>query len=720
MSKAKHHTKTKNQIKETNQEQDTKFNYTVTPRQVYITRDDLNPSIVALTIGVSNDTAEDIACQGIRFTLALGAGKGALTNDPGKIQASSNQPDWRISKEADGRYRAVPVPPCTGITAQSSVTFQLAAIVVNKKLGTTPVDILEHYDTGNLTTSVPINKIRSNLNIDSFQGIPAEIEPGDNVTLSWVTTAAAKVTLLPGEFKDLETTGSVTVNPSQTTTYTLTAFGEGPSTSRQFTVNVKTIEILAFTASETQVDAGTQVTLSWQTENTTACTINPGNHQVPISGSLPVTPTRTTTYVLSAENKVGSIKQKNRTVTVNPVEIIHFDGTPNPFEPSSAVTLSWETKSATSCSITPDIGDVPVSGSTVVFPPDSTIYMLTANGEGGPQLKKLYIRQKIDFQYESILLRANLEDKGIIPRAGKVDLSPDVIPFSLDPVEQPQHFFSVNYGQDPGKDLLQNACNYIYLRGKNLGFGTQQGKLYLYYAPLNLLLWPSQWAKNQLKTAADRDYAQVSVDEMQLAVTPDPFVWIPQPFPSGTNPCLIGRVVTDKHPNPIPGDGQITNFTKWVSGNGGIGWRRVNIQDEGAPDFTKRLNFDMGDQAGQIMFSLTCTNAPVGSEAKFSCGTPGPSPLIDTPRTKVTNDSNFIFGITCDVPAGFQSNIYYSYWLNGHSPLPGFRLTLRAAFIVPGVKIETGILDPAVLDQLLREGKAIVIAAHSTTISQVR
>ncbi|MGD2087086.1 MAG: kelch repeat-containing protein [Candidatus Aminicenantes bacterium] len=370
---------------------ETKFNYTLTPKQVYITRDDYNPSIEALTIGVSNDTDQDIVCQGIQFALAIGDGETDLTADPGTIQPSSNQKDWNISKVADGKYRALPEPPNTGIKAKSSVTFGLAQIIVNKKLGTTALEITEHDEDDNPKTSIHINKIRSKLNIDSFQGNPAEIGPGDTTTLSWVTTAAARVTLIPGKYENLKTTGNVDVKPVQTTTYTLTAFGEGPAVRLQTTVTVYSVKIDSFEPPSATINAGDKVTLSWKTQYAKSVVINPGNYIEKVSGTLDVYPENDTTYILTATGYDGTTQNGNSYIKINPVKIDSFKADPDyGVRFGDNVTLSWKTESATSCSISP-FGNVQKNGSMDINPAVTTSYQLTAQGKNGPRYKTVTV-----------------------------------------------------------------------------------------------------------------------------------------------------------------------------------------------------------------------------------------------------------------------------------------------------------------------------------------
>jgi len=64
--------------------------------------------------------------------------------------------------------------------------------------------------------------------------------------------------------------------------------------------------VSSFTADNTAIDEGDSVTLSWSVTDASTVTINPGGLIVALSGSTSVSPTETTTYILTATNSAGS------------------------------------------------------------------------------------------------------------------------------------------------------------------------------------------------------------------------------------------------------------------------------------------------------------------------------------------------------------------------------------------------------------------------------
>ncbi|HWZ16072.1 MAG TPA: C1 family peptidase [Mucilaginibacter sp.] len=331
--------------------------------------------------------------------------------------------------------------------------------------------------------------------------------------------------------------------------------------------------------------------------------------------------------------------------------------------------------------------------------------------------------------YNDLFLRDNLDDAGTVPAAGTLSTSPDIIPFGTAPVADPVSFFTNNYNSDVGQDLIANAQNYIYMRAKNLSSGSDNGSFSLYYSPASLLLYPSLWQNNILKTSDGATSVPIpSTNQGNVAVGANPFTWQPQMI-SGDHYCLIGRIVTTANPNPIPQTGTIQDFASYIANNRGMGWRNVVVVNNGSPTFTQTVNYTQGTQAAQMAVIITCTNVPVGAQVAFSCGTPGPSPAINLPKTTVTNSGSFIVGVSASIPANWSSGISYSYWGNNTTPLPGWTIGLTVVYFVnPQNKLfgqslsfaELGLIDEAAHRMVLKDGlgtgpiKGIIVGGHLT------
>lgn len=288
-------------------------------------------------------------------------------------------------------------------------------------------------------------------------------------------------------------------------------------------------------------------------------------------------------------------------------------------------------------------------------------------------------------QYDDLFLRGNLSDNGEIPKPGTQFQSPDVIPYGPGPVVDPRTTFANNYNQYVAKPLQINAQNYLYLRAKNFKDGPQEGTASIYYAPANIILFPSVWRENILSTSDGRTGTPVRAAMYgDIAITTDPLTWIPQVPPPETHYSLIGLVATPEHPNPIPNINSIDDLAIWLAKNGGIGMMNVQSVTAGSPTFTSTVPYQQGDRAYRVAIMIECVNVPMGSWVGFSAGTPTGDMPIFLPKTEVTSEPNFQAGITTNVPENYATHIAYSWWSNGKEIPPGATITLRAYVVSEG------------------------------------
>jgi hypothetical protein len=241
-----------------------------------------------------------------------------------------------------------------------------------------------------ISASVTVTVGASKPAIVRFAASPTNISKGGSSLLSWTTTGASTVTINNG-VGTVSANGSTSVSPSATTTYTLTATGADGVTSVSAAVTVTVggavPTVLSFTASPTVIAAGGQASLCWNVSNATSVSISPTVGTVNSVACATVTPSTTTTYVLTATNAVGPI-QAVVTVSVGAVQILSFSASPA-YSPASGapVVLSWTTQNATSVTVTGTgvpAGAQAVNGSVTVNPTSNSDYTLTAYGPGGP------------------------------------------------------------------------------------------------------------------------------------------------------------------------------------------------------------------------------------------------------------------------------------------------------------------------------------------------
>lgn len=261
--------------------------------------------------------------------------------------------------------------------------------------------------TGLITLGPPIGAGGS----DACGGLTASIKAAPTIvasgqsstlTITFTGTTQIRVTAQPGGvIYDQATTEDVnpqtlTINtPSltETTVFTLTASRKAGaaecSTQSQVSVVVCPTTTVSFTASPTLVAPGGRSTLTWNVPGATSVLITgPGvNFTGGASGSLPVTPTETSTYNLSATTLAecpGATGSVTVTVCCCAPTIQSFTAVPNNIPSGSTSTLNWTITDATDASISPTVGAVnPVNGSASVAPATTTTYNLSASNPCG-------------------------------------------------------------------------------------------------------------------------------------------------------------------------------------------------------------------------------------------------------------------------------------------------------------------------------------------------
>jgi PKD repeat protein len=228
---------------------------------------------------------------------------------------------------------------------------------------------------GTITRTATVTVIQPAPTI-TFSATPSNISAGQSSTLVWNTTNATSVTIDNG-VGSKPVSGSATVSPSATTTYTLTATGPGGTLTSQATVTVSNRPSITFGASPATIIIGSSSTLTWQVTNSTSVTIDNGLGAQGPSGSMSVTPGLSTTYTLTATGP-GGTSTASAVVTVVDLPRINFSVTPSVITAGGSATLSWAVTSVDFVTIDQGVGTVFAIGTRSVSPTQTTVYKLTA------------------------------------------------------------------------------------------------------------------------------------------------------------------------------------------------------------------------------------------------------------------------------------------------------------------------------------------------------
>ncbi len=267
----------------------------------------------------------------------------------------------------------------TTFTAAPGQTYSFRLTVKN-------TDNLQSTATTTVSTASPAAVI-----IQQFSANPATILPGQQSTLTWVIMNATSATISPGVGNVDPHTGSVSVSPSATTTYTLSATGANGTINQSVTVTVGPApagnpQILRFEANPVSITPGQSSTLSWTTTGASTVTIS-GLGNEPLNGSATVTPQQTTTYTLTATSSDGKSVTAPVTVIVAPLnvpQILTFVANPPVIDAGTSTKLCWQVTGATNITITPDVGtNLNPNDCATVTPQTTTTYTLTATNAAG-------------------------------------------------------------------------------------------------------------------------------------------------------------------------------------------------------------------------------------------------------------------------------------------------------------------------------------------------
>lgn len=140
------------------------------------------------------------------------------------------------------------------------------------------------------------------------------IKPGESVKLTWRTEGSDTV-VSSVNFNTDVLNGSLSVFPTETTTYELTVRGRGGETSSSVTVKVTyPTPSLTLSANRTSISAGESVTLTWTSSYATSVERAENFNTQAVNGSAIVRPSQTTTYRLAVRGPGGTTTDS---VTVN-------------------------------------------------------------------------------------------------------------------------------------------------------------------------------------------------------------------------------------------------------------------------------------------------------------------------------------------------------------------------------------------------------------------
>jgi hypothetical protein len=218
-----------------------------------------------------------------------------------------------------------------------------------------------------------------------------EIGNGQSSILSYTSSNASLLRLEPGNMPLEIPSGTVSVSPTETTTYEIIAYIQDESIidlatdSATVTVSDLPVPQVTFDASPESINQGQSSLLTWSAINTDSVTIEPGIYSgSDIEGSVRVWPTEIMTYTITATGPNGSITEAVTVVVTEPMlPTVNFSAAPALIQPYESCTLTWTSSDADYCAIYPDVGSFGPDGTIKVYPSTTTTYTIIAFGQDG-------------------------------------------------------------------------------------------------------------------------------------------------------------------------------------------------------------------------------------------------------------------------------------------------------------------------------------------------
>ncbi len=222
---------------------------------------------------------------------------------------------------------------------------------------------------------------------------PSKIVSGATSELTWSSKNATACTAGGGWTGTKATSGKASVMPKSTTTVTLTCTGPAGSAYASAVITVTAAPkppapAVTLTATATTIPSGSSSTLKWSSKNVTSCARSGGwTGTGATSGSLEVSPTSTTTYILECANSTSTAQSATK-ITVHPAApppapTATLKAATASISSGNSTTLTWSSTNASSCTASGGwTGTEALSGTKTVSPTVTTTYTIDAHGGG--------------------------------------------------------------------------------------------------------------------------------------------------------------------------------------------------------------------------------------------------------------------------------------------------------------------------------------------------
>ncbi len=193
---------------------------------------------------------------------------------------------------------------------------------------------------------------------------------GDSIIISWKSKYAKSVFCYEISNNELPLKGSITLAPSQTTSYTFFADKRNQSKRKKIRITVLQPTIVEFRVPN-QITDEDKASVSWTVENAEYVRIDGFDENFGLIGRIPLQASKDTVITITAYNKNGFATGESKKVTVNVIEKFDY---PYRVPRNSNVNISWEFKHTDSVKFINLSGALPAVGDIYIQVKESSKY----------------------------------------------------------------------------------------------------------------------------------------------------------------------------------------------------------------------------------------------------------------------------------------------------------------------------------------------------------
>ena len=253
-------------------------------------------------------TSKSLSCKSNNFSTSL---INATTNQPGELKSTSFvvsglgvNCDNIVTTSNANSYLVVKGSQGTNLNVSNGDTVEV--YMTSPAGGTTrTTTVVVRRPSGADAVSAPWSVTTTTLPSITIFTSPSSIFIGNSSTLSWSVDYATN--LVSSTFGATSLSGNITVNPSSTTIYSLTAVGPGGTSSKSTTLTVSPQPTtVTLTASPSSIPYNKSTTLTWSSSN--ANSVSSSNFgAATTSGSITLFNLKSTqTYSITVSGSGGS------------------------------------------------------------------------------------------------------------------------------------------------------------------------------------------------------------------------------------------------------------------------------------------------------------------------------------------------------------------------------------------------------------------------------